>query len=136
MKKTFTLLTVLAVFLAGCDAPFWYKIPDRGYYYICDEPYIEYLCSSDGDVYPNAKIRLDGVDIDFNLAFTHTAARAWLYHGENEVIKDDDMLFFGSLKRVKDDEFTIELDNDSDIKAILDDYDYKELVLKKQNEEN
>ena len=70
MKKTLTLLTVLTVFLAGCDAPFWYKIPDSGNY-ICDEPYIEYLCSSDGDT-----------------------------------------------------------------KAILDDYDYKELVFKKQKEEN
>lgn len=32
MKKTLTLLTVLTVFLAGCDAPFWYKIPDSGNY--------------------------------------------------------------------------------------------------------
>ena len=135
MKKTLTLLTVLTVFLAGCDAPFWYKIPDSGNY-ICDEPYIEYLCSSDGDVYPNAQIRLDGEDIDFNLVFTHTAARAWLYHEDGEIIKDDDFLFFGSLKRVKDDEFTIELHNDGDIKAILADYDYKELVFKKQKEEN
>ncbi len=135
MKKTLTLLTVLTVFLAGCDAPFWYKIPDSGNY-ICDEPYIEYLRSSDGDVYPNAKIRLDGEDIDFNLAFTHTAAHAWLYHGDDEVIKDDDFLFFGLLKRVKDDEFTIKLDKDGDTKAILDDYDYKELVFKKQKEEN
>ena len=27
---------------ASCDASFWYKEPDDGYVYVCENPYIEY----------------------------------------------------------------------------------------------
>lgn len=65
------------------------------------------------------------------------AVRAWKHHEGYYVLHDSDLLFVGEVRKVKNDGFTIKLTkNMEDCKTLIDDYDYKEFVFKKQLDED
>lgn len=136
MKKILVLITALIMFLTACDAPFWYKVPEDGYVYVYEDPYIEYVRDINGTVNPNSTIELDDETIEFDLCFTGMSVRAWKYYEGYYVLRNSDLLFVGEVRKVKDDGFTIKLTkNMDDCKTLIDDYDYKEFVFKKQFDE-
>ena len=120
---------------ASCEAPFWYKEPDNGYVYVCENPHIEYVRGVYGDPTPNSTIELDGETIEFDLLFTGMSVDAWKYRGEDQVLLQEDLLFVGTVKHVTDEGFTIELETED---TIFENYDYKKLIFKKDvaKEEN
>lgn len=113
---------------ASCEAPFWYKEPDDGYVYVCENPYIEYTRGVYGDPTPNSTIELDGETVEFDLLFTGINVDAWIYRGENQVLMKEHLLFTGTVKHVTDEGFTIELETED---TIFENYDYEKLVFKK-----